>query len=143
MRGGLPQRLSELRRGRGAPATLHRPGLQSSPVALGSRLPLASAVRTEMELGRRVHCFASTRSAGRRAASRVGLGSRFNNAFRSALRRREGRRRKAVYSVGGTELDAAYGLVQFSGTQVSSPKGSLQIPLKTGSMFRSEQQPST
>jgi len=43
-----------------------------------------------MELGRRVHRWASTRNAGQRGALRVGLGPKIHNAFRSALRRGEG-----------------------------------------------------
>jgi len=77
------------------------------PVALGSRLSRARAIRTEMELGRRVHRWASTGSAGRRGASRVSLRSKIGNAFRSALRDCEGRSRKAVHSATETELENA------------------------------------
>src|SRR6516165_6288802 len=80
----------------------------------------------ELELGRRVHRWASTRRAGRRGASRVGLGFRICNAFRSTLRTGGGRSRKAVYSGKETEIDMPYDLVQFSGVALSSPRGSLQ-----------------
>ncbi len=55
---------------------------------------------------RRAHRFASTKSAERRSASPVGLGSRIN-AFRSALSRCEGRRRRAIYAVKRMEVDAS------------------------------------
>jgi len=72
-------------------SALHSPasssGLQSALVTLGSRLSRAGAVRATMELGRRVHRFASTRGARRRGASRVGL---------------------AIYSVVETEVDVPH-----------------------------------
>src|SRR5579863_9847568 len=57
-----------------------------------------------MELGRRVHRWASTADAGRHGASRVDLGSGIHNAFRSVPECYEGRRRKAVYSARETEI---------------------------------------
>ena len=95
---------------------------------LHSALGYLAPVRFEqkMELGRRVHRWASTRNAGQRGALRVGLGPKIHNAFRSALRRCGGRRRKAVYSVGETELEMPSDLVQFGTIKLSSPKGSLQ-----------------
>ena len=58
--------------------------------------PLCS--RAKLELGRRMHRWASTRRAGRRGALRVGLGSKISNAFRSASTTGGGWSRKAVYS---------------------------------------------
>jgi len=82
----LSQRLSELRGGGSAPTTLHRRSLQPAQVALGSRLSRPDAVRAKMELGRRVHRWASIMNAGRRGALRADRGSRIYSAFRSALR---------------------------------------------------------
>jgi hypothetical protein len=79
-----------------------------------------------MELSRRVRRSASTRSAGRRGALPFSLGSRIHNAFRSALSKGGGRKRKAVYSVRETELDMPLDLVQFGAVKMSSSKGSLQ-----------------
>lgn len=133
---GLSQRLPELRRRGRAASPLHRRALQSTAVALGLELSRTRAVRATTELGRRVHRQASARSAGRRGALRVRFGLKINNALRSALRNREGRRRKAdVYSLGETAIEMPCDLVQFQRPQLSNFRGSLQTSCQTGSTF--------